>query len=113
MDFSDEALQIIRTALEYVAQNYPLICEADVARHCNLSYSYFSRLFKKVMNQTFSAYLTSYRLTKAEHLLLSDDKTVSEISEELGFSTPSYFIQQFKKKNGTSPKQFRLAMLRR
>lgn len=112
-DYSDEILRIVSKALEYVSKNYVEITERDVADYCNLSYSYFSRIFKKVMKQSFSEYLNSYRITKAEQLLSSTDKSISEISEILGFSTPSYFIHQFKTKREMSPKQYRMNFARK
>ena len=111
-DYSDEILRIIQSSLEYISHNYAAITEQEVAEHCNLSYSYFSRTFKKVMHQSFSEYLTHYRITKAEQLLFSTNKTITEISELVGFSTPSYFIQQFKAKKNISPKQYRINFTR-
>ena len=111
-DYSDEILRIIQSSLEYISHNYAAITEQEVAEHCNLSYSYFSRTFKKVMHQSFSEYLNHYRITKAEQLLISTNKTITEISELVGFSTPSYFIQQFKAKKNISPKQYRINFTR-
>lgn len=111
-DYSDEFLRIIQSALEYISYNYASLTEQEVAEYCNLSYSYFSRTFKKVMHQSFSEYLNHYRITKAEQLLCSTDKSIAEISEIVGFSTPSYFIQQFKSKKNISPKQYRLNFTR-
>ena len=110
-DYPDELLSVIQLATEYVSQNYAYATAEQAARECNLSYSYFSRTFKSVMNQSFTKYLNDYRITKAEQLILSTDKSISEIAEEVGFSTPSYFIQQFRAKKGISPKQFRLNAL--
>ncbi len=107
-DYPDDILKAIQTALEYVEKNYDYISEKEVAEHCNLSYSYFSRTFKKVMQKSFSEYVNDYRITKAEQMLISTDYSISEISSRVGFSTPSYFIQQFKLKKEVSPKQFRL-----
>lgn len=109
--FPDETLKAIQASIEYVSENYIEITEQEVAEHCNLSYSYFSRTFKKVMNQSFTEYLNSFRLTKAEQMLITTDKSIAEISDSLGFSTPSYFIQQFKKRKSISPKQFRINLI--
>ncbi|MBQ4155294.1 MAG: helix-turn-helix transcriptional regulator [Clostridia bacterium] len=111
-DYSDENLKIIQSATEYISQNYSDVTALEVAEHCNLSYSYFSRTFKKIMKQSFSEYLNSIRISKAEHLLSATDKTIVEISEELGFSTPSYFIQQFKAKKDISPKKYRTSFVK-
>lgn len=107
-DYSDDILRIVQTALEYISKNYAEVTASQLARYCNLSYSYFSRIFNKVMHQSFSEYLNHYRITKSEQMLCSTDMSVSEIAYAVGFSTPSYFIQQFKAKKNISPKQYRL-----
>lgn len=106
-DYSDENLKIIQSAIDYISQNYSNTTALEVAEHCNLSYSYFSRTFKKIMKQSFTEYLNAFRISKAEYLLSATDKTIVEIADELGFSTPSYFIQQFKAKKNISPKKYR------
>ena len=47
------------------------------------------------------------KLEEAKSLLIYTDKTISEISEYLCFSTQSYFQNVFKKKYGQTPKEFR------
>ena len=106
-DYSDENLRIIQSAIEFISQNYSDITALDVAEHCNLSYSYFSRTFKKIMRMSFSQYLNQYRLNKAEQLLCTTDKTIFQIASEVGFSTSSYFIQLFKENKKFSPKKYR------
>ncbi len=107
-DLSDDLLHAIQTALEYVSAHYADCTAQDTAAACNLSYSYFSRTFKRIMHKSFTEYLNYVRITKAEQLLSTTDKSISEIAADVGFSTPSYFIQQFKAQKNLSPKQFRL-----
>ncbi len=111
-DYSDETLRTIQKSLEYISKNYATLTEAEVAEHCNISYSYFSRMFKKIMNRSFSEYLSDYRITKAEQLLTSSDKSISEIAECVGFTTTSYFIHKFKGKKNISPKQYRMKYIK-
>ena len=47
------------------------------------------------------------KLEEARSLLIYTDKTISEISEYLCFSTQSYFQNVFKKQYGMTPMQFR------
>lgn len=110
-DYSNETLKAIQLALEYTANNYTDITTEQVAMYCNLSYSYFSRTFKKVMGQGFSEYLTNFRITKAEQMLCTTDMSIVEIAREVGFSTSSYFIQQFKAKKNISPSKYRHNLL--
>ena len=52
-------------------------------------------------------YMISKRIEDAKQLLKNDDYTLSVISRMLGFSSPSYFTQAFKKTVGMSPNQYR------
>jgi AraC-like DNA-binding protein len=47
------------------------------------------------------------KLEEAKSLLKFTDKSISEISEYLCFSTQSYFQNVFKKKYGMTPKKYR------
>jgi len=86
---------------------YNDITSLDMASICNLSYSYFSRAFKKIMKKNFKEYLNYIRISKAEKLLSTSELNITEIALAVGFSTSSYFIQQFKQYKGISPKQFK------
>lgn len=99
----------LQSVFDYVEKNYQNpITSKDMAKLCNLSYSYFSRTFKKIIKRSFNDYLNYIRITKAEVLLTSTSYNITEIAMMVGFSTSSYFIQQFKHYTGISPKQFQL-----
>lgn len=94
-------------ALTYIDQNFAKAITADlVADYCHLSYSYFSRLFKKVSGITFTKYLNFVRITEAERLLLNHVLSITEIGYQVGYMDTSYFIRQFKSFKGITPKQF-------
>lgn len=98
----------LRKVFEYVEKNFGTdITAEEMARLCNMSYSYFSRVFKKIMKKSFSEYLTYVRVREAEKLLVTSDMNITEIAVEVGFSTSSYFIRQFKALKMISPKQYR------
>lgn len=99
----------IESVFDYIENHYhDDITALQMAAYCNLSYSYFSRLFTKIMKRGFREYLNYVRITKAERLLTSSDLNVTEIALQVGFSTSSYFIQQFKLYKDISPKQYQL-----
>ena len=102
------AAKRLQDVFEYVSKNYGNdISAADMAELCSMSYSYFSRMFKKIMKKSFSEYLTYVRISEAEKLLITSDMNITEIAMQVGFSTTSYFIQQFKNIKLISPKQYR------
>lgn len=97
----------VKTALKYVTENFETVTEDEVAKHCHVSYNYFSNIFKKAMGKNFSEYITLLRLREAEKLLLATNKSITEIALVCGFSTSSYFISKFKSYKGITPRQFR------
>lgn len=102
-----EMSDIMKEALIYISDNYKTLTQSEVAKHCNISYQYLSRMFKNTMGKGFNEYITFLRLREAEKILLSSDKDITEIALECGFSSSSYFIERFKKVKGITPKQFR------
>ena len=52
-------------------------------------------------------YLISRRIQESRRLLESTNHSLSQISHMLGFSSPSYFSQVFRKQMGVSPQEYR------
>lgn len=101
-------LEKLQKVLAYVSTNYKEdIKVTDIAKMCNVSYSYFSRNFNKIMNTSFNDYLNYIRISEAEKLLITTDLNITEIAMKVGFSTSSYFIKQFKDHKKTSPKRYK------
>lgn len=74
---------------------------------CHLSPSYFSRLFKSVFRCNFSEYSNQHKLYSAARMLSQTDMSITDISFELDFSSPSHFIALFKKQFGVTPKKYK------
>ena len=80
----------------------------DAARLCAMSACCFMNLFKEVTGQSFVAYLNRFRVTRAQTLLRTTDKAISEVSLETGFCNQSYFGVIFRRVTGTTPLAYRL-----
>ena len=102
---------LIGHAVAYVREHYSDLTEEETAAACGVSRTYFSRCFKRAMRIGFSAYVCAVRLREAERLLLTTSKSVTEIAEEVGFSTTSYFIARFRELHGVTPHQNRESAL--
>jgi AraC-like DNA-binding protein len=108
-EINKDMVKRIQNVFDYIENNYQNdITALEMAQRSNLSYSYFSRLFTRIMKRSFREYLNYVRITKAERLLTSTDLNITEIAMQVGFSTSSYFIQQFKQYKDISPKQYQL-----
>lgn len=110
--FKDKDRVRLQPVFDYIDDNYAQnISAEDMAGLCNMSYSYFSRYFKAAVGKSFTSYLNHVRITEAEKLLLATDRTITEIAMETGFSSPSYFISQFKRLKHVSPRLFRQELI--
>jgi YSIRK-targeted surface antigen transcriptional regulator len=98
----------IYESLQYISThtNQPIRVE-DVAAHIGKSRSYLSRKFKAELGFQISDFIMRRKLEEAKSLLSFTDKSISEISEYLCFSSQSYFQNVFKKKYGITPNQYR------
>lgn len=104
--------RILHGAFEYAAANFATVDTRSAAEHASLSYSYFSRIFKAYVGQSFTSYVTALRLQEAMKLLVSTDYSVGRVAEECGFGSESRFIALFGKYVGTTPHRFRRGKLK-
>ncbi|MFH2115919.1 MAG: helix-turn-helix domain-containing protein [Spirochaetota bacterium] len=79
----------------------------DAANAAGLSPSYFSRIFKEEMNESFSEHMNRLRVEKAASLLLGADIPLVDIASRVGFVDQSYFTKVFKRLKGVSPGRYR------
>ncbi|PHR72879.1 MAG: AraC family transcriptional regulator [Lutibacter sp.] len=78
----------------------------ELADEIGLSLSKLKEGFKHIYGESVFNFLLDYKLEFARKQLLSKKYNVSEISLQVGYSTASHFITAFKKKYGTTPKQY-------
>lgn len=96
------------SVMEYINQNYnQFITSKDVASELFMNNSYFCRLFKKNFGNCFQNYLNIYRIEKSTILLRDTNDSVSEIAENVGFNSMSYYGKLFREIYGCSPSQYR------
>ena len=105
---SEERLACLVKALAYIDDHYaePLTM-MDVADHCGMPYTSFSRFFSHTMQKSFPEYLMKLRLRQSYILLATTEKSITHIAMDTGFSCTSYFIQSFRKTCGVTPLQYR------
>lgn len=99
----------VARAQGYVQENYanPDLTLEEMCRELGVSGSYFSSIFKKETGQSFTAYLTDYRMQEAIRLIMESVRKNYEIAEAVGYSDPNYFSYVFKKRYGMSPSKYR------
>lgn len=105
--FKDASPPII-SAIHYIREhiNQPLQAD-DIAAYVNLSTSYFLKRFKAETGFGLSEFIMNTKIDEACILLSYTDKSLTEISNYLYFSSQSYFQNVFKKITGITPGQYR------
>jgi YesN/AraC family two-component response regulator len=78
-----------------------------VSEYIGMSYCHLSVIFKRVTGKTFMEYLTQLRIEKAKNLILSTNMLFYEIADAVGYESPTYFSEVFKKRIGMSPTGYR------
>lgn len=79
----------------------------DVADYLGKSRSYLTKKFKSELGFDISSFIMRCKLEEAKSLLTYSEKSLSEISNYLCFSSQAYFQNVFKKKYGITPTQYR------
>lgn len=82
------------------------------AEQFHLTPSYFGDIVRREMGITPQAFLQTKLIDRAKSLLASQELTINEIAEELGFSYPNHFARLFRQKTGMSPSAFRKQLLK-
>lgn len=72
----------------------------------HLSEKHLNRICKICLNKTTSELIMDRIILEAKRILAFSKYSVSQVAEDLGYSTTSYFIRIFKKKTGRTPFEF-------
>lgn len=70
-------------------------------------YSYLSKLFSEVQGMTIEQYFITQKIERVKELLVYDELSLSEIADQLGYSSVSHLSKQFKKNTGLTPTYFK------
>jgi AraC-like DNA-binding protein len=102
--------QILERVFAFIHSNYSNfgLTLDKAAAAAALSKFYFSRFFKEQTGQTFHAYLTRVRISRAEEYLTESDMPVADIAYLCGFGSVKTFNRLFKTSTGVSPSCYRL-----
>jgi len=73
----------------------------------NYNYTYLANLFTEVKGTTIEQYYIAHKIEKVKELLVYHDLNLTEIAWKLHYSSVAHLSNQFKKKTGLTPSQFK------
>ncbi len=98
----------VNAMLEYVNQHYAESIQLnDFVEVLHINKHYICKLFRQYTGKTVLKYVNEMRVRKAEEMLLSSDRSVTEIAYATGFPDFNYFSRIFKQVMGVTPSQLR------
>lgn len=107
-DVTAHSKKIVEMKLYLLKHYNEKITLEQMAQRLNINPNYLSELFKRESNIGFVEYVNRIRIDKAKELLQKSDLTVEQISEQVGFASPSYFSRLFKRVVGKTISEYRL-----
>ncbi|MHC8394289.1 AraC family transcriptional regulator [Pseudomonas sp. LB3P93] len=78
---------------------------AELSAAANMSRASFAEYFRSVVGQTPVDYLVSWRISLAQKRL-REGKSIALIADEVGYESPSALARAFRRKTGTSPREW-------
>lgn len=78
---------------------------AEAAKISGYTKTYFSKKFKDILGISFKEYADFIIMRRAQQLILSENKSVTEVAMALGYDSVQNFSRAFKRTTGFSPRQ--------
>src|SRR5579872_2159591 len=94
----------VQQAMDYMCHNLREdISLALLAQVSGLSVSRLSHLFRQQFGTSPQGFLEQQRIRRAKQLLELTPRTIQDVAVEVGYNSPFYFSQRFKRHTGLSP----------
>jgi len=78
----------------------------EIAESFHYSRTRLTTVYKQIKGIGINEAICLEQLRQAKILLVNTDKTIAQISEELGFSSPQYFSRKFTQRVGVAPSHY-------
>ncbi len=96
-------IESVHYSKEQLSKNY----SAFIAQNLHHDYSYLSKLFSETEGITIEQFIINQKIEKVKEMLVYDEKSLSEIAFDLGYSSVAHLSTQFKKVTGLTPSNFK------
>ncbi len=98
----------VSACIDYVKMNlWDKIDPEAMAQKLGYTTYYLTTRFKKETGKTLNSYINEQKVEMAKLQLIGTEKSLTEISEDLHFSSQNYFGSVFKKFTGMTPGAYR------
>ena len=93
---------------DYIADNFVQpFCLTTAAKNAHMSPYHFLRVFKKNFGQTPNGFLIDLRMQNAKRMLITENMSISEVCEQVGYASLGSFSSLFMREVGMAPSDYR------
>ncbi|MDK1286825.1 AraC family transcriptional regulator [Pseudoalteromonas umbrosa] len=93
---------------DFIVDNYhETLSLSVIAKHSCMSPYHFLRVFKDTYGETPNEYLIRLRVEQAKKMLITEQCSVSEVCEKVGYTSLGSFSSLFVKQVGLTPTSYR------
>ena len=101
-------VQKMNAVTDYMMRNiHKTLTVREICQDLGLSVSSLTRLVQQTCNQSPLAYFTDLKIAQAEWLISHSSMNMTQIAQQLGFSSVHYFSRVFKQKIGQTPTEYK------
>jgi AraC family transcriptional regulator len=100
----NKVIQIVHHKRE---QSRKLNWSTILSEELHLEYNYLSSLFSSVEGITLEQYIIHQKIERAKELLFYDELNLTQIADQLGYSSVAHLSAQFKKVTGMTPSELK------
>lgn len=106
---SENARDLPQRILDKIHTDYAdtSLSNTSLASATGISEVYLRKLFAKYLGTTPKQYIRQVRVDKAKEMLGGSSRSVGEIAEACGFSSPYHFCKTFRQLTGETPGEYR------
>ncbi len=108
LDLNENQLGRIKIVYDHVMENFTKeVSIKEIADKLNISEAAFYKFIKKQTKKTYTQIINEFRINHASKLLMTSEKSISQVCFESGYNNVSYFNRKFKAIMNQTPHDFK------
>ncbi|MBM7661775.1 two-component system response regulator YesN [Bacillus mesophilus] len=108
-ELGTDSIQLIK---KYIIEHAHKDISLDtIGKEVGLSPIYISKIFKEQLGINYIHFLTECRIEKAKKLMRDPEKSLKEITYEVGYHDPNYFSKVFRRMCNVTPTEYRKQLI--
>lgn len=96
-------IEMVHYSEELPKVNY----SAYMSDKLSLNYTYISNTFSEITGTTIENYIIAHKIERVKELLMYNELSLTQISDQMHYSSVAHLSNQFKKVTGQSPSCFK------